>query len=211
MKDKTLNDYFPDMITGNGLFTAISSMKWWNELSPAAFDTYFALHFGEHKAYEKVLNTFANEDGIIEGEDLKRLARVILNINANSWEHIYKALTSVYNPIENTDYVEEINEDTANSGNTSATSSASATSTNDVYGFNSSTKAPASESGATDGSETGSEFENAGNRKEVIRKHGNIGVTTNAEMIVSDIEIWKNKIADKFSSDICDLIALSIY
>ena len=44
------------------------------------------------------------------------------------------------------------------------------------------------------------------------RKHGNIGVTTNAQMIMSDIEVWKlNKFYDILIADICKVIALSIY
>ena len=45
-----------------------------------------------------------------------------------------------------------------------------------------------------------------------LRKHGNIGVTTNAEMIASDVEVWKlNNFYDILCKDICDIIALSIF
>lgn len=45
-----------------------------------------------------------------------------------------------------------------------------------------------------------------------LRKHGNIGVTTNAQMISSDIDVWKlNNFYDILCSDICKVIALSIF
>ena len=45
-----------------------------------------------------------------------------------------------------------------------------------------------------------------------LRKHGNIGVTTNAQMIASDIDVWKlNNFYDILCMDICKVIALSIY
>ena len=45
-----------------------------------------------------------------------------------------------------------------------------------------------------------------------LRRHGNIGVTTNAQMIASDIDVWKlNNFYDILCSDICKVIALSIF
>ena len=45
-----------------------------------------------------------------------------------------------------------------------------------------------------------------------LRKHGNIGVTTNAQMIASDIDVWQlNNFYDILCKDICKVIALSIY
>jgi len=45
-----------------------------------------------------------------------------------------------------------------------------------------------------------------------VHKHGNIGVTTNAQMITSDLDAWKlNNFYDILCSDICKVIALSIF
>lgn len=56
---------------------------------------------------------------------------------------------------------------------------------------------------------TGSED---GTYERELRKHGNIGVTTNAQMIASDIDVWKlNNFYDILCSDICKVIALSIF
>lgn len=42
-------------------------------------------------------------------------------------------------------------------------------------------------------------------------RHGNIGVTTSAQMITGEIELWKWNFMDSVFSDICKYIALSIY
>ena len=56
---------------------------------------------------------------------------------------------------------------------------------------------------------TGSED---GTYERELRKHGNIGVVTNAQMISSDIDVWKlNNFYDILCSDICKVIALSIF
>lgn len=45
-----------------------------------------------------------------------------------------------------------------------------------------------------------------------LRKHGNIGVTTNVTMLREDIDFWwKWSYVDYICQDICDFIALSIY
>ena len=56
---------------------------------------------------------------------------------------------------------------------------------------------------------TGSED---GTYERELRKHGNSGVTTNAQMIESDIDVWQlNNFYDILCKDICKVIALSIY
>lgn len=56
---------------------------------------------------------------------------------------------------------------------------------------------------------TGSED---GTYERELRRHGNIGVTTNAQMIIGDLDVWKlNNFYDILCSDICKVIALSIF
>ena len=214
---KTLKEYFPTSLTGEGLFTEIAKIEWFPGLDPSNFDTYFALTAGD-KIGREILDKFTNDDGIITGTKLTDLAKVIHNINAISWRNYYRDLTVEYNPIENTDFVEMIKDKSTNSGEAGSESSASAENDinnyNNRYGFNSSAAAPerhdvntnVGTSGSTESSTSSSE----GTYEREYRKHGNIGVT-NAQMITSDLEVWRNKIADLFIRDICDLIALSIY
>lgn len=251
MAYKELNDYFPDGLSGNGIFTAISQITWFPGVIPAHVDTYFMLKHGE-KLASKVCDKFADSDGHITGQKLSDLANVLHNAYFVNWEHEFKTLTVEYNPIENTDYIEEINDIShkENVGNNVTTGKMTTTndnvttgkfsSTNDVNvaGFDSASNVPASDSTSSsdytgDGTDpltvtsttttdyldkqhnpltvdaTGSED---GTYGRTVRKHGNIGVTTNAQMIVSDLDVWKlNNFYDILCSDICKVIALSIF
>ena len=244
---KELSTYFPDGLTGDGIFTAISQISWFPGVSPANLDTYFMLKHGD-KLASKVCDKFADSDGHITGTKLMDLANVIHNAFITNWEHEYKTLTVEYNPIENTDYIEKIDDvsHSDNVGNNITTGSVDNTSTttgkmqttdvNNVAGFNSATTVKQSDGSTTTdytmtgtdpltvtnttdyGEKTGTPLTvdttntNDGTYGRTVHKHGNIGVTTNAQMISSDIDVWKlNNFYDILSSDICKVIALSIF
>lgn len=215
---KTLKDYFPTAITGNGIFTEISKIEWFDGLNASSFDTYFAMKVGDRIASNS-LKFFINDDGIVTGEKLKLLAKTIYNINKISWKNIYRDLTVEYNPIENTDYIETIKDNGTSTGTgstqTTGTGASTGTSTNGKYAFNSTESVPdttvTSGSNDTSTSSASTTTQGASTNERELHKHGNIGTVSNAEIIKTDLELWQNKIADKFISDICDLIALSIY
>ena len=216
--EKTLNDYIPSMLTGAGLFTEIAKVEWFPGLDPAAFDTYMALTAGE-KIGRKMLDLYSNDDGVVTGTNLTALAKMIFAVNAISWRNIYRDLTVEYNPIENTDFYETINDKSTGSGtvvnDTDVSYKPGSVATNKRSGLGSETLVNDSSTtmSGTDKTENDSTVtnNNSGTYERELHKHGNIGVTTNAQMINSDLEVWRNKIADLFIKDICDLIALSIY
>lgn len=209
---KEVKEYFPDAVTGDGLFKAISNISWFPGIKPGSLDTYFVLMHGE-KLASKFLDTFADDDGIVTGDKLKSLATIIHNKYINSWEHEYKTLTVQYNPIENTDYVETYK------GSATGTSGGSTTEggkvINDVSkgGLGSTTPVLDTKSETSfDQRTTTVSGTSGGTDEHEIRKHGNIGVTTNADMISSDLDVWKlNNFYDILCKDICDIIALSIF
>ena len=213
---KELKDYFPDGIIGNGIFTAISNISWFPGVKPAQLDTYFMLMHGE-KLASKILDNFTNDDGIIEGENIQKLAKVIHNAYITNWEHEYKTLTVEYNPIENTDYIETYNGSASGTAGGSATDAGKVTTTNKTAGLGSSSYANDNQSETAfgtgaDARTTTTTSSSSGSDQHEIRKHGNIGVTTNAQMIESDIDVWKlNNFYDILCSDICKMIALSIF
>lgn len=209
---KEIKDYFPDGITGDGIFTAISQISWFPGVGPSQLDTYFMLMHGE-KLASKTLDYFTNDDGIITGDKLKALARMIHNTYINNWEHEYKTLTVEYNPIENTDYVETYKGSASGTAGGTNTETGGVSTENDTYGLGSSTAAHDSKSTTTfNNHQTTLSSTSSGSDQHEIRKHGNIGVTTNAEMIKSDIEVWQlNKFYDILCTDICNIIALSIF
>ena len=59
---KELKDYFPDAITGDGIFSAISQISWFPGVGPSQLDTYFMLMHGE-KLGSQMLDQFTDENG----------------------------------------------------------------------------------------------------------------------------------------------------
>lgn len=213
---KELSSYFPDGITGDGIFSAIANISWFPGVGPSQLDTYFMLMHGE-KLGSKMLEQFTNDDGEIKGTKLQSLAKVIHNAYITNWEHEYKTLTVEYNPIENTDYVETYSGSASGTAGGTTTDAGKVTTTNATAGLGSSSYAPDNKSETefgtgNDARKTTVSSTSSGSDQHEIRKHGNIGVTTNAQMITSDIEAWQlNKFYDILCKDICDVIALSIF
>ena len=213
---KELKDYFPDGITGSGIFTAIANISWFPGVKPANVDTYFMLMHGE-KLASKALDNFTNDDGVVTGDKLKALAQMIHNKYIVNWEHEYKTLTVKYNPIENTDYVETYKGSASGKSGGTTTEGGKITTATKISGLGSSSLVNDSETTqdfapGNDPRKTTVSGTSSGSDQHEIRKHGNIGVTTNAEMIRSDIDVWKlNNFYDILCKDICDIIALSIF
>lgn len=205
---KTLKDYFPDSLNGSGLFSAIANIEWFPGLSQSDFDTYFYLRVGEKIGKENILDLYTDSTGKVTGDKLQALAKLIYSINIVNWRNIYRDMTAEYNPIENTDFTETIKDKTDSTGKVESESSSNAS--NDRYGFNSSTSVHDTKGDTS--AESSTDSETHGTYEREYRKHGNIGVQTAGEIITKDLPIWlTNRIADHFISDICDLIALSIY
>lgn len=124
-----------------------------------------------------------------------------------------------------------LNTQTANSGTGSVTSSGSGSgnTASNVFGFDSSTAVgdtTGSDSSSTQ-STTSTTTSNTVNDTGTIgdsgthsdtetithnlRKHGNIGVMTAAQLVGGEIELWKWTFIINIMNDICDLIALDTY
>ena len=283
---KKISDYLPDM--SSGLFTAFENPIWAEAFQDTLeLDTYFYLRYGD-RIGNKLIAKFADDSGIVS-DNKAALAKMIYNINAKKWEHLYKVYLAEYNPIENTDFVELITDtdsstrviDTENSNerivdgatsnsrvidnditnsrviDTDTTSSGSATTEssgessgenateNNRFGFNSVSAVGEATSSGTDSNTTSASSEtttsgsnsedslitDTGTNDSTItdngtedstitdnslhtsehRKHGNIGVTENVTMLQHEVEFWKWSFIDSVCSDICDIIALSIY
>lgn len=149
-------------------------------------------------------------------------------------DELYKTLNYEYNPIENYDRYEEYTDTTAatssgtsseeSSGTSSATTSAqtSSSTTQNLAAYNASTMQPDSSSadtGTQSGTNSGTNSsttsgETSGTRNETLEHeahiHGNIGVTTAAQMIQGQRDIikisWYDTIADLFASEFCIMI-----
>ena len=127
-----------------------------------------------------------------------------------TWEKLAATLTAEYNPIENYDRQEEST--TTSSANTTGNStnrgndSANLSDKNQVYGYNS-LSTPADNSASTSASTSESTSSsiytstNSADAKNVIRAHGNIGVTTTQEMLTEERKVAMFNIYDEIADD----------
>lgn len=235
---KQLDDYLP--IGSEGLFTSFVNPIWVVDFPDTEeLDIYFILNYGE-RIGSKLIDYYADEtDGTVKGENLFALAKMVYNLNAKKWEHLYGVYKSQYNPIENTDFIETISDTTTNNrvgnsqshnnGTSTTTGSGTVTGSNSndtgVYGFNSAsavgertaagsntdtTSTTSTTTSANDNTDTDT-VNDLGTHKSEHRKHGNIGVTENVTMLEHEVDFWKWSFIDDVCKDICKIIALSIY
>ena len=216
-KMKTLKD---SLTTPNsGLFSAFVNPVWAESFPDSAeLDIYFYTRYGD-RIGNKLIKFYENDSGIVTGDDLDALAKMVYDINARKWEHLFAAYESEYNPIENTDFIETFTEHTDAEGNVDTTTSGSTTygshTQNDTWGLGSSSAVPESKvtnggsdsNSGTSGTDTDSTVDHTSER----RKHGNIGVTEATAMLEHEVAFWKWSFIDSVCKDICDIIALSIY
>ena len=159
---------------------------------------------------------------------------------ASKWKHIWDALNTAYNPLENYSMLEERTPDITKertldtteerTPNTTKTTNGKGTTKTDsetgVFGFNSPQPNP---SGTIDGNqsdeiinrtetETGTDTTTEGGTitdtesgKETLERSGNIGVTTSQQMLQSEFEVRKYDFYKEIYKDIDSILCLKIY
>lgn len=221
---KKLNEYMD--FEQSGIFSNFVNPIWCDDFTNTAeLDMYFLSRYGERYGFYTIMRFYVDPiTGKVSNDKMPLLSQMLYNINGKKWEHLYKVFKSEYNPIENTDFIEQVTEDTDRentsqvSNTNSTTDSGSSSSTENKYGFNSSNPvgdrtntAQSSDTVSSTGSSSGSGTDNE-NKVIERRKHGNIGVTENVTMLEHESDFWgKWSFIDKICEDICEIIALSIY
>lgn len=172
-----------------------------------------------------------NESRYGDPEELKNLIEMWSRARFAEWKRICDALRAEYNPIENYDRTEEHKEtetedNTRNStGNDTTKENTSGTTENSeenkVSAFNSSSYQPknivtgssnSTSEGASTVNRTLEDRENREvNRTNETRTHGNIGVTTNQQMIQSELELRKYNIYKEIALEFEDEFTVPIY
>lgn len=169
-----------------------------------------------------------------------KLAYIIYERFGSKWKHIWDALNTAYNPLENYSMLEErtpditketsidtTDERTPNiTKTTNGTGTTSTDSQTGIFGFNSPQSNP---SGTIDGNqtdtitdrtetETGTDTTTKGGTitdtesgKETLERSGNIGVTTSQQMLQSEFEVRKYDFYKEIYKDIDSILCLKIY
>ena len=121
---KSIKEYLPSPTSG--IFTAFNNPIWSVSFQDSSeLDTYFLLRYGD-RIGNKLIDFYKDStDGTVKGDKLIQLSKMIYDINAKKWDHLYKVYLAEYNPIENTDFIDVITDTTSNTRNTVGENSAS--------------------------------------------------------------------------------------
>ena len=194
---------------------------------------YLLNHSGEKYA-SPLLEYFSEEQITLTA--LSTVAQIIMKSFKDKWNRMSQYQNVSYDPIDNYNRYSEITEtDTGERADThtesgsdvtgtTVTGTAQANRTGNVYGFNSTNSVPANtETGTntttdtTEGSVTHNNNLNiksndSRNKSYSEHTHGNIGVTTTAQMLQGDSEFWSNwDFINQVFKDIDSVLALKIY
>lgn len=120
---------------------------------------------------------------------LKKLITVWSLQHQMEWEKMYKSLTAEYNPIENYDRQESWEDNSNGVTEFSNTGHSDSTDTMNKSGFNTDGFSPDSQAIGVSNSNTGGNGKNINVSTHSGRVHGNVGVTTNQQMIESEINL----------------------
>lgn len=177
-------------------------------------DIYDFLYF--HNSYSKIIS-FLYEEVVENASLMSVLISSIIERYKDKWNRLYNTLiTQQYNPIENYSMEESEKLKLANvdSVKTNSSDSGTANTTNDNYGFNSTTAQPATKSTATTSSTSTNNVDGTKttDSDKTLTRKGNIGVTTSQQMLESEV-ILRNKylFQDIIFKDLDDILMLDIY
>lgn len=186
------------------MLTVIGLLNW----DPTIFDD-LQLPDGADKqtAVENICFT-CGELGLVysEPETFKRMMGVWSQVRAYGWKALWESTQLEYNPIENYDRYEDISEDRKSEASGTGTSSGQRA--QKVRGFDGGTlvdKDTASDIGESSSRSTGQE-----GITRTAHLHGNIGVTTSQQMIMSERDVaefsFYDKLAEEFKQRFCILV-----
>ena len=156
------------------------------------------------------------------------LAGIIYSFNIENWKKLWENYTAKYNPIDNYSRHEETvltdtgNDTTVKNGSMTNTMTGStiAMDMSTIYAYNSNTATSVAggQSNVTPDTTSTDTFNNVEDKRTLNTEHktvsdisGNVGVTTSAQMIAENINLWKWNYFDEVFDSIIRLITTGVY
>ena len=202
-----------DLLVTGGIFTAIANVTGqpftWLDTSFALWldKQYYLIRSGDKfvsRQYEKLIQL---EDDNKITSALTELANYLISLFADSWNKIHDALYTSYSPLENYDMTQTETPDITHTKNVKSDLKTS----NGLYGFNSSSLVPQSETESS-GAKLDNEETNKESGTRTLTRHGNIGVTTSQQMLQSEIDLRSNfQFVKHIYGDVDSILCLLTY
>lgn len=185
----TLNDIFPEWVTGKGIFSFLDTYEfpWKSAGISNSLDIMYHGSFSGNKIIAPIFEMGVDENNTVSDDYKTKVAEAVYNLFGKNWTKLYATLDLDYNPIENYAMIE-----TSNENNT-------ANSNSGIYGFNSATAVNANTATGT------------GTTERELKRNGNIGVTTSQEMIEAERDLWYWNFYKYVFSDLDTILVLNIY
>lgn len=213
MSRQKINEVFD---TTNGVFKPIATklqFEWFTTDDATTLDLdYLYSHSGE----KSISNLVIKLKELDSSTFLAKLVSIIALKFEEKWSRLYLALVgSEYNPIENYDSHEIETPEITNTRTINQNIDLTRQTDNNVYGFNSSSEVPSAsntEHTTADGKDNETSDVNVETGTRTIERHGNIGVTTNQQMITQEIEMRNRfNLYEIMMQDVDSVLALPIY
>lgn len=197
-----LIDHFPSWMTGGGIFVGMTGVPWDDADSgitaQSMDDEYFGNRSGLRQSSPIVekMTAFPGEHELSAAE-IAKLQAIIVQKFAPGWARVYDALLVEYEPLNNYDMKEKR---TPGAVRTVKVES-DVTTESSVYGFNSSAAVPSAKSRGT-GDKNKNLSEESYTGYDELERSGNIGVTTNAQMLQGEIDVRRNTFLEVVYRDV---------
>lgn len=201
--------------TEKGIFQEIQTIDnstklvWLTEDVSKQLDKDLYLQYSSEKRISDYMERMLKlqDDGTIANA-LQEIAKNLLQRFSEKWNRLYLALvTSTYSPTENYDMEEKETPDLTRTKNVKT----SVTQENGIYGFNSATPTPQSET-VSSGEKLDNEETEKNTGTKTLTRHGNIGVTTNQQMINQEIDLRNNaNFVNILFDDVDSILCLLVY
>ena len=201
--------------TEKGIFQEIrtidnsATLEWLTEDISKQLDKDLYLQYSSDKCISAYMERMLKlqEDGTIQNA-LQEIAKNLLQRFTEKWNRLYLALvTSTYSPTENYNMEETETPDLTRTKNVKT----SVKNENSIYGFNSPTPTPQNET-VSSGEKVDNEETEKNTGTKTLTRHGNIGVTTNQQMINQEIDLRNNaNFVNILFDDVDSIICLLVY
>lgn len=188
----------------------VVTIPWIDETIAQSLDNdYYLVHSGSKYVscvYERIKKLIDDEKLSLSSVE-QYLASSIINKFRESWNKIYDAMTTEYAPLENYDMTQKETPNVTHA----KTVKQDLTTENDGYGFNSGDAVHVSKSKIS-GASLNNEETNTETGTRDLTRHGNIGVTTSQQMLLSEIDLRsKYHFIEQIFNDVDSILCLLVY
>ena len=213
-----LIEAFPKWKENKGIFEYFPDPPWKDVISSVELNLEYFGNISGSKGISPLVSKMLT-DGILEDSSRQALALLISSKFKVNWMRLWNAEIAVYDPVHNYDMHEEGTRTGNNRNESQSTDEThhgrSNTSRYSHYGFNSQSSNPSDEDVTTEGGTTNlnrnGSVDYTIDEGTTLHRYGNIGVTTNQQMIEAERSIRMWNYFNSVYKDIDSVLAIRIY